>query len=156
MKNRAHWLAASLAGVIVGAFLLVGNARAQEAPLYAGPHISNPAPPEVSERQTRIHQEYCRTHPDACVMGFRYTPEGLKQMGESIRDRRPYVPPNPANTAPAVITSCRPDPNNPEGPHICMECRTNPADLGHPPCVRQIPGQSVDIPQLPASASRTQ
>jgi hypothetical protein len=156
MNNRAQWLSAWLVGVFVLAFPSFWGVWAQEAPLYGGPHISNPAPPEVSERQMRIHEEYCRTHPDACVMGFTYTPEGLKQLGESIRDRGPYVPPNPKNTAAIVTTTCRPDPNNPEGPEICMECRANPPNPTQPLCVQQIPGHSVNIPQLPASASRNE
>jgi hypothetical protein len=157
MNNRSHWLAASLGGVLVGAFLLIGGAWAQEPPVYGGPYISNPAPPEVSERQVRIHEAYCRKQfGGICPPSDKtFTQEQLKEQEEDSRYRGPYVPPDPANTAPAVVTSCSPDPDNPEGPRICTECRTHPADPGHPLCVRQIPGQSVDIPQLPASASRT-
>ena len=48
MNNRTHWLTALLGAVIVGAFLFIGGVWAQEAPVYGGPHISNPAPRKAS------------------------------------------------------------------------------------------------------------
>jgi hypothetical protein len=108
MNNRAHWLAASLGGVIVGAFVLAGGVRAQEVPLDAGPHISNPGAiqPEELKRQEQIHEDYCHSQPGGiCATDTTFTPE---------RYDGPYVPPEPGH-----LTDCHPDPNNPEKP-ICV------------------------------------
>ncbi len=117
MNHRAHWLAASLGGVIFGTFMCVGGVWAQEAPLYGGPHISNPgavSPGEVQRRE-RIHEEYCRKQPGGgCIMGKTFTSEQLKQEQEARRYRGPYVPPEPGH-----LTDCHQDPNNPEKP-ICV------------------------------------
>jgi hypothetical protein len=116
MNSRAHWLVASLGGVVVGAFLLIGGVWAQEPPVYGGPYISNPAAPEVSERQVRIHEAYCRKQFGGICppSDMTFTPEALNKMGEERWYRGPYVPPEPGH-----VTDCHPDPNNPEKP-ICV------------------------------------
>lgn len=117
MNNRAHWLVASLGGVIFGTFMCVGGVWAQEASLYGGPHISNPGaiPPEELKRQEQVHEDYCRSQPGGiCATDKTFTPEQLKQMEQSKRYRGPYVPPEPGH-----LTDCHQDPNNPEKP-ICV------------------------------------
>jgi hypothetical protein len=120
MRDRAHWLAALLGGVFIAALVSVGGIWAQEPPLYGGPHISNPGaiPSEELKRNERVYQEHCRQQPADCVAGFRFTPEGLKEMDEASRYHGPYVPPDPRNTAPVWTQTCHPDPNNPKGPQI--------------------------------------
>ncbi len=126
MRNGARWLAVLLGGAVLGTFASIGGVRAQQAPPapseYGGPYISNPGaiPPEELKRQEQIHEAYCRKHPDACIGGaLRRTPEGLKREEEEKRYRGPYVPPNPANTAPVAVTHCHPDPAT--GRTICVD-----------------------------------
>src|SRR4029077_5843112 len=96
MNNRAHWLAASLGGVVVGAFLFIGGVWAQDPPVYGGPYISNPGTGTLEEfkRQERVREAYCRKQPGGrCPpSGFSLAPvEHLKEEEES-RYRGPYVP----------------------------------------------------------------
>jgi hypothetical protein len=114
---------------------------------YGGPFMSNPEAqsPEELKREIQIREEYCRTHPPgACIrdLGAAGIPLNIYH-GTSTLD--------PANSAPAVTTSCRPDPAHPAGPQICTACRSNPADPEHPVCVRLIAGEGVAIPPLPSN-----
>jgi hypothetical protein len=149
-------LAALIGSVIFAALISTTGARAQGA---FGPHLSNPGaiPPEELKRQERISEDYCRSQPGRmCKTDMSFTPEQLKKMSELKRYPGPYVPPDPTTTAPMVTTSCKVDPNNPQGPQLCTVCRANPANPEKPLCARLIPGQGVDIPPLPASESRAQ
>jgi hypothetical protein len=111
-------MAVLLSGVVVAAFACAEGVRTQEeaAPAHGNPYTSNPGaiPPEKLKRNEQIRDEFCRQQPNGCVSGFKFTPEGLKEMGDAKRDHGPYVPPEPGH-----LTDCHPDPNNPEKP-ICV------------------------------------
>lgn len=102
MNGRAHWVTALLGSVIFGASMSFVGGWAHEPPTDGGPYISNPGAisPEEAKRQEQIHEDYCRSQPGGiCETDRTFTPEQLKEMEGSKRDRGPYVPPDPRNTA---------------------------------------------------------
>jgi hypothetical protein len=95
---------------------LKGRAYAQQASPppsnYGGPFIANPGaiPPEELKRHFQKHEEYCRTHPGACIAPNNVPPPLNRYTGPDGRL-------NPGHLGHTTV--CHPEPNNPSKP-ICV------------------------------------